>query len=682
MAELLSISLFILNTLYFLYVVLRYKRNILRVVFNQLAYVFFIYYLAAIVLLWIDSFLVEKALLVVCIIDGLTLLICSIKKTNRSLDEKRINKEDIVLILVFAFLMMFTYKKSEDIRFSGDMGMYFERYSAFLNGHNGKYVGLKELGEINDYVDEQLIEYSGLGIIEKGNRTETLFSYQGLPTWTTIMVPFGKILGWENGLIVLTINYYLSVLAIFFFCKRIVNNKYGKWCALIVYAFSPIILYISKCTFTEGALDAVLLLGLYYLTFEDKNHYLYGSMWLGISGFLHISMYLYIFPILLALMYMQCVTKRRKYLTAQLVLGAMHVLSLFYSICVSHLYSKEQLQRFGFISRNIYIIIFLFFIGEFAIVVFSYSNDHFDYCLTDRLLNLFEKKWKTIVIASITIVLLGAKYYTYVICMTNKLPVGDNKSSWHIRESYVGTGIEAIWHLNLINILESTSVFSLILLCIYAIKKGTMLSWQKALWGVLFFSVFLYTYVQVDTPMNYYGSRYFTPIIIPVICILVSSMIDKRVFVPFMIWSVVYNLFFDISFIRDSSQMGQYKVLKMSQEVIPKNSIVIMGREANELITILQDNMRRTNNCKVYLSGYIDVILEKYKGQKLYIITDTPLENTYDYYLIERKQGNQFELIYQDAYDITYSMGGDNGMYLVGAMDTYHIEEYIYAIEN
>ncbi len=657
-----------------LFIVTHRKRYLLELVFKLFSFVFFFHFYVASFLLAFDSFSYTSLCLMVFLLDVVALIF----EHNNETKEKNFNRstriEYIIILLFFFLLLVFVYSRSEDIRTSSDMGMYFERYNAFFHGFEGKYVSLKELGTINDNVDQCLIQDAGLGVVERGNNI--LFAYQGIQTWPTIMIPFGKIFGLTQGTFALTVFYYLAVLSIYLFLEKKTGNDYSKWCGCILYALSPVIMYLAKSTFTESIFGPALLIGLYFISKENIFEYIYGAFWIGIGGFLHISMFLYIFPFVFALMYMFWFTKKKKYLYIHASLVLLHIVSLYYCLSVSQVYSREQLGRFFFISSNPYVIILVFLLAEVLTVVVSKSCNREKSYLFILARYFMESKWKYLSMIMISVIVIGAKYYTYIICMTNDLEIGKPDSTWKLRAEYIGTGISALAHVNFYNFLMCTSLLSLPLIFVKIIKGKSLAKWQKALFLILFFSMFLYTFIQVDTPKNYYASRYFSPTIIPLICILVSSLIDKRLAIMLSLFSLIFNIRYDYYFINESSFSGQYNVVNLAYDSVPCNSIVVIDKDAGELEKIIQDNLRMTRNCYVYPGNCIDDVINYYEGEDIYYISSHSVVD----YEIDDLLVSGIKLIDSGHFDITYNLGGINGRFLSREMDKYIVDEYIYKI--
>lgn len=641
------------------------KKGTLMKTFTVSLSVFLIeYYVISVVFLWIDIFEVIYILLCMSLVNA----ILALTKWKKIVDEtcrmgERIQKKDLVIVAMILLVLPFTMTKSEDIRTSSDMGMYFEK-AVVLMGEDTRVVKkLEEIGTISADVDEGVlaIQEQLQGIYIRGSEGEDIiYDYHSIPTWVTFLALFGKMFGLMNCTWALTILYVWAILCSFYCCENISKDKYGKYMAFVVFALSPVIIYVSKATLTEIAFVAVLFSGCMFLSEEDIKCKYISIFSFALLAYIHISMYLYM-PIFIAcLMYIYINKRERIYAIINVAWTALYMISIFYCHRISYRYMRDQYMRFSFLGSNLKQVVFwlliIFLMMIILQVLLMCMSEERKICLAQWL----QKLVPAVIILFEIVIIVGSAVIGYRLGFTNTYePVG---GTWHLRTTYVGKGWEAIRHLNIVNILMCTGIVSVPVLFGYsAFRKEKQDIIENCLYLISLYAILIYTFIQVDTPNNYYASRYFAMIIIPVIALLMGRITLKRqMVIALMIGIIGFNSFFDFFFIGRGSFQGQYTLMNDVLKEIPEDAIVLVREEDKSLNQLLVNNLRELNGNKVYNYKNYEEIREAYKPEALYLISSV------------EQNGESQKLVLKKEYEIMGNLGGVDGRYMTEDINTYN----------
>lgn len=630
------------------------------------------YFLVSIVFLFFDKFHINH-IIISCFIINVIFFVLRRKKIKAALKSIDLNiKTDIYQIIFIIIAVILSLNKSQDIRTISDMGIYFER-SVVLSGDNTSSVQkLNEYGKISDSVDSGLYrlqdELIGLyQLNDDADSTSYFFEYHSLPTWVTFMALFGRIFGLFNAPHVLTWFYVLASMCLYYLIENISKNKLNKFFSIALFSFSPVILYLSKTTLTEISFLMLLFAGLLFLSERDIFTSICGGIAIGVLGFIHVSMFMYM-PVVFALLFLlSFFFKRKEYAVANIIQCLMYMLSLPYVYKVSSIYTSQQLSRFGtFFSTNqiIYILMLLslVFIGiQLAGMALINCQE-----LYSKI-----KQWITIILdkgslIGLIIILMGTVYEAYYLGFTNKYSHGDG--SWWLRSVYAGKGFSSLIHINFVSIVMATSFICIPIIIIWQFRKTEKSILEKIIYLAILYSWAIYTFLQVDTPSNYYAARYYAIILVPAVILLMSLIIKKEKYTLGIIAvTIIINIPFNIHHFQVVAFDGQYDLYKEVSEHIPEGSIIFLQEETSQLNSILTNNLRMMNGNEIYNSENIDEVITFYgKKQNYYIVSETPLEL------------NGWKLIFQEDFPL-YGNISTGGIAYPIKMNSYSIVNcYIY----
>jgi hypothetical protein len=226
--------------------------------------------------------------------------------------------------------------------------------------------------------------------------------------------------------------------------------------------------------------------------------------------------------------------------------------------------------------------------------------------------NLIHNRKATVYVIRTLIVMLLAVYcyYGYLLGWTNHFrPKHSSGSAWSKRLEYIDKGIHSIVHLNIVSVALGTSIIVLpSVMLLLLLKTRTLLNRNVNIF-LIYATLFVLTentVLRLDVPFNYYASRYFLPILIPLLYILFATIMDglnrRILIIPVIAVILLFNVPYVYNLYTHPLYQDNFSVVDSINRYIPKDSYVfLIGNE--DLRNYLQLSLRYTNNSKVI---YID----------------------------------------------------------------------------
>ncbi len=627
------------------------------------------YLIFSCVFLSVEKFAVWKPLvvLIICNVMIITVLYFTKRKRKSFFCLMKVCKEEVLIcIITICMIIPFIYITSEDIAAITDQGAYFFHTILLMEEKNELVHEIQEIGSISAEVDKGLKELQEEFTIYYHDKTSDYYIF-ALNTWCIFPALFGKIFGLWKCMKAANYLLLLAIMNVFYICKRLAKNKNNIYIFIGMFALSPLVLYIGKAGLSEVAVLLFFVMGLRYLLEERKIFSVIGGLCVGCVGFIHLSMYVYI-PIITVMAMLESV-KKKHLVYFNIVQLALFGLSIWYAYAISPIYVKKQYLRFTFNERISYPLLFL--IIDIVVLLCISMQFYIDRSKTKLFVAIrlwMFKYFKIIVLIVWGIVIVCTIYNAYCIGYTQKfaIPEGYDAGSWNLRVRYVGTGAQAISYLNIINIARATGGVGLIIVFLIPFLQKNLSDRAKIFYYLMIYAIVVFTVLQVDTPFNYYASRYFVPFLVPLMIIVIVSSISSRNWALYvLIVTILFNKNYWYSFPTGGPQVGQYRLLQDSMEVIPEGSIVLADVESGFVNTRLTSNLRILNNNQIYNLANYKEVREYYSDNDIYVISGKELNDVGD-------------LIWNNTYICQYSFGnGKNGSY-ARKIGTYEEALYIY----
>lgn len=633
--------------------------NILKLS-SQAIMIFFIEYLfISAVLLYIDIFRVKYVLIFTLVIN-IIILALNIKKVKKVRFDKidfDIKKSMLILFLIL-LILPFVHEKSESISTGYDAGLYGAKAISLMFGETTSTVIIKEYSIDGASMKDSVLKLQGeqQGLYEKKLDNDIYgYEYHGLPTWPALMSLFGKMFGIRNMSYVLSVLYSLSALYIYYILDNLNAKKFSKYLGAFLFLFLPLSIYLAKNSLSEMLYVAILLFSILLLTEKNEKLKLVSGLSIGCLGFVHFSTLVY-FPILYGiLMIMHIYTRKQIFAKINMIQSIIFCFSVQYSMKTSSVYTTVQLKNmFGSILNNmqlimiVQLIIVLVIIIQF-IVYYLILKDKIKIVLCiESLLD----KYGMIVFKLLLIFLLFVTLYKgYLLGFTDRYISGEG-GTWIRRQGYANKGFYSLLYHNIFSIMSATS-YLCIPIIVYKIfnNKYEMGKIERLMCLALIYSLMVNLMLRVDTPKNYYASRYFYIYIVPIVFILISMIIkNKKNCIIVGITALITGLPFNIVLMNAKEYKGNHEVLYDAVSLIEKDSIVIVDNNYS-LNKLLVTNLREINNVLVFSSDIMSQVIKKYGSENIYYITGKQLEDS------------EFKRILKKDYDTSGEIASGSNLY-------------------
>lgn len=581
------------------------------------------------ILLYFDVFSV-KYVLIIALIKNLIILVLNIRNIKKPFDNIDFDiKKSIPIIALVLLMLPFVHEKSESISMGYDAGLYGAKAISLIYGDTSSTIELKEYNIADENIKDGVIDlqFEQVGLYNKTLDKDTYeYEYHALPTWPTLMALFGRMFGLNNMTYVLTILYSLSALFIYYILDNLNTNKFSKYLGTFLFLFLPLSIYLSKNSLSEMLYVTILLFSILLLTEKCEKIKLSSGISIGLLGFVHLTALVYLPMYYGILVIAHIYSKKQVYSKINVIQCIIYCISLQYSIKTSNVYTTFQLKNmFGSTFNNIQLIIIIQIIMIILIVVqfiIYYLILKNKIKMVSNIKSLLDNYGMVTVKFILILLLFITLYKGYLLGFTEKYLFGEG-GTWSRRQNYANRGIYSLIYLNIFSIIAATS-YACIPIIIHKIfsNKYEIGITEKLLCFALTYSLMVSIILRVDTPKNYYASRYFYISIIPITFILSSMFIkNKKNAIIVGLIAFITGLPFNIVLINAKEYTGNNEILYDAVSLIEEGSVVIVDKDDN-LNQLLVTNLREINNNLVFSSDKMLEIIKKYdNGNKVYYIT-------------------------------------------------------------
>lgn len=206
------------------------------------------------------------------------------------------------------------------------------------------------------------------------------------------------------------------------------------------------------------------------------------------------------------------------------------------------------------------------------------------------------------------VIVITTIYNSYLLGWTRKFVPSEINPwlSWSTgRAVYANKGLNSVIHMNFVSISLATGVILLgVVLTVLILKTDIIFKDTKLIYTTyaLLILLSIYTFFTIDTPTNYYNSRYFLPVVIPttiLLFIMVSNMMKlKYVFVIIFIVSLLFNIRYDYYLFKDKVFQERFTTIEQLQSIIPENEYVFVNDDLF-LRRLITEPLSKKGNRKV-----------------------------------------------------------------------------------
>ncbi|MBZ4687986.1 MAG: hypothetical protein JG764_1619 [Clostridiales bacterium] len=265
----------------------------------------------------------------------------------------------------------------------------------------------------------------------------------------------------------------------------------------------------------------------------------------------------------------------------------------------------------------------------------------------NKILDLvFNKKISSVIIRIwILLLIVFTVYKGYILGWSEYMLVGEG--AWSLRKYYANKGLYSLQYLNIFSIMMASAIIVLPLTLWFLFFKSRQL-FKNPLITYFSYSLLIcmsiYTFIRIDTPLNYYASRYFLPVLIPVLIILfiliISKLNLKFVIIPLIIIICLFNFTYNIILMQNPIFEGSFNLFNEIMEEAPKKSYIFLNTDSysRKLLTL---NLKYLGDFNVIYIGNgkslnqiknkINLYLEELKLEECYLLS-TSLSGLNKYY--------------------------------------------------
>jgi len=307
--ELMIGILFVFDLLLFVYLTFKVTKEgdiVKNIVFSQMFF-WCTYVLCSAALFLIDCFSILLAMVIVTIFGLACVGYCHWKR-KEPLPSVCFDRKYLYVIIVCLLGILLQKDKFELYGMSQDEGVYQTQAISFIYGNNKNQKDLEEFHELDEQAQEKYLAKmeqiiaGGMHGYYYFNEKATPRNYQerisevsgyyhGVPTYAAQMALVGSVFGIENMIHIQTLFWCLCVFLLYLVLRRFCISLWAQYVLVTVYAFTPIMTWLSKTSLTEMFLTCLMNLFLYYVLDDEKPNWLMIALPMVTYAFVHLSFY-------------------------------------------------------------------------------------------------------------------------------------------------------------------------------------------------------------------------------------------------------------------------------------------------------------------------------------------------------------------------------------------------------
>ncbi len=300
----------ICNTYFFISAIPVFRDNVSVIkatVFGTIGY-FFVHTAVSAILITAGFFSVEKTVLISLAVSLLSVVFSVVKFRLSTFKKIKFDKKELLFFLAIILVSLILSKDKFGFYGMGqDQGVYQTKAAEFVYDNNSNVYNFdyafETFDDREDYTNfrNQIKKLQGYYLLgqntptyaepEDGGMTGLEGVYHGLPTWASIMALFGKMFGLAHMQDVQTVFFICFLMMAFYILENFKIKTIVEAASILILAFSPIVVWVSKSALTEMFLAVIAATYIYLLCHENKDVRLF--MWIPVAIFsvYHVSVY-------------------------------------------------------------------------------------------------------------------------------------------------------------------------------------------------------------------------------------------------------------------------------------------------------------------------------------------------------------------------------------------------------
>ena len=505
---------------------------------------------------------------------------------------------DWLLLLVLTFAAPIALPRMEELRMESDAGVYANRAIHHLEtGALGGSIPVRDRLEGDLLATFDRDNMVGPGSYLPGTYVLASdpgrFHFQFFPGWPLVMALWAGVFGIAHTLDSLVLLYVLSVCLFGLLVERLAQGTVARALSLLLFASSPLLLFFARYSTSETLLLFLVLFVLYFLGRGSQ-----GSAVLAGAGVLlfvvsHSSTFLYAPLLLLPLLQAYRSADRRLSWFSLLAFGAL-LAGLPLGYFFSPVYVRDIYRTcFGFLPVSEpatagLALVAAYYAAGLALSLWLLAGPAGPSPRVGRWVDRAERQIPVAVSLALVVMAAWTAWRGYQLGWTDRFRLRASEGVWSFRSEYAGQGWSSLAHLDIVSMVMACSLVGLPTVLGLAVLRGREVgaSPKRAfLLGAVLWTVAVYTFFRVDTPVNYYASRYFVPVLVPTTLLLLGALLGH--FQPrpgtlavLALVGLSFNLYFDWGLHRLRSESEKLEFVEEVATRVGDNRVLFV--RANE----------------------------------------------------------------------------------------------------
>ncbi|MFI3238432.1 MAG: hypothetical protein R3Y47_10475 [Lachnospiraceae bacterium] len=437
---------------------------------------------------------------------------------------------EFLLLIILIVSLPFIYGQSELYHLAQDQGVYQATAITMINGDTSVQYDFSEYNLIESDEDKAtyremaqitLLGYYPMNTAYPTVEDEDVLSdvsgiFHGIQTFPAILALWGSLFGIAAMMRIHTIFYFAAIVLTYYAIKSFTKSKWIQITATSIFAFSPLIMWLAKTSYTEMFLTLLIACYVFLLTEENNRKWMLGLPLMAF-GFFHVS-YLVILPIfILNHLILFLKEKDKGYLQANYLAALALSVGYYVMSIISPQYFFDNCSRLyiGSIITRDNFMLWMYFASIFIVVVSILVKRYASVCE-----KVLDYKKLSYCIPILAIVFLGfiiayALHYSFFL-------TPQDATHMEVVQQYYGLGKEGIEYSSLYAFAILTGFFvvpCIICMLIFGFKK--LYAHKHYLIYALMFGyliLFQCAFIRKEVFYYYYYARYLG-FYIPIICI-------------------------------------------------------------------------------------------------------------------------------------------------------------------
>jgi hypothetical protein len=456
-----------------------------------------------------------------------------------------ITRRELIVVVALVTVSPIALPRMENLRITDDADVYSNR--AIHHLYTGSLVGTIPIrdrlrGDLLRQFDRDNLYHptSASGHYLPGTYLthRSQFVFHGLPGWPMLMAQWAGLFGLPRMFDSALFAFLMAVTFFGFLLEKIGLRTVTFTVTVLIFASSPLLLFFSKYTTSEAFVLFLFLLVVYFLTQDDAQDALLALLGLLLIVVTHISTLLYS-PLLLLVALEAYRSGNRKLACFSVAGFGVLLVGLPLGWYLSPVYTeniyRDVFGRLGLGNapwRGLILAGAAYSAGLLlGGVALRRGRGPEAVERPPSLRSPGERRTIQIAIRVLILTIVAwIVYRGYQLGWTDHFALDiPTDGAWVARRNYAGGGWGALLHLSILSMTMATSLVGLPIVLWAAFWRGGWVcdvSRRGFLLAGTLLSVAIYTFVLVDTPTNYYASRYFIPVLVPSALLLLGELME------------------------------------------------------------------------------------------------------------------------------------------------------------